>query len=123
MFGMSGTELVIILVVALLFLGPEELPRVAKLVGRGMKEFQKATDDLRSTVETQFNEMQRPEAEAPPEKPSLGRAPPEGSISAANRAPAALPPAADGTAPAVESPEDGAKVVSLEAYKDAAPRR
>ena len=39
MFGMSGTEMIIILVLALLLLGPEKLPEMAKLFGKGMREF------------------------------------------------------------------------------------
>jgi TatA/E family protein of Tat protein translocase len=57
MFGMSGTELVIILVLALLLLGPEKLPEVAKLLGKGMRDFQKATDDIKNTVESEFNKI------------------------------------------------------------------
>ena len=55
---LSGTELVIILILALLLLGPQELPKVAKTLGKGMREFQKATNDLKSVVETEFAKME-----------------------------------------------------------------
>ncbi len=54
MLGMSGTELVIILALALLLLGPDQLPSVAKMLGKGMREIRKATDDLKSTFEQEM---------------------------------------------------------------------
>ena len=41
-FGISGPEIVVILVVALLLLGPKKLPEVGRSVGRGMREFKGA---------------------------------------------------------------------------------
>ena len=46
MFGIGIPELLVILVVALVFVGPERLPEVAKLLGRIFAEFRKATDDI-----------------------------------------------------------------------------
>jgi sec-independent protein translocase protein TatB len=62
MFGMSATEIGIILVLALLLLGPDELPKLAKTVGKAMRELRKTTDDLKSTFE---QEMVRFDEEAP----------------------------------------------------------
>ncbi|HEX9577771.1 MAG TPA: twin-arginine translocase TatA/TatE family subunit, partial [Myxococcales bacterium] len=45
MFGLSMTEVVIILGLALLLLGPDQLPSIAKTLGKGMREIRKATDD------------------------------------------------------------------------------
>jgi Tat protein translocase TatB subunit len=52
MFGLGLTEIMVILVVALLFIGPEKLPEVAKSLGRGLRELRKVTDDVRDTVNT-----------------------------------------------------------------------
>ena len=41
-FGISGPEIVVILVIALLLLGPKKLPEVGRSVGRGMREFKGA---------------------------------------------------------------------------------
>ena len=41
-FGISGPEVVVILVIALLLLGPKKLPEVGRSVGRGMREFKGA---------------------------------------------------------------------------------
>ncbi len=43
-------ELLVILVVALLVLGPKRLPEVARSLGRGMAEFRRASSELRNTL-------------------------------------------------------------------------
>lgn len=48
MFGISMQELMVIFVVALLVLGPNKLPDVAKTLGKVLREFRKASDDLRA---------------------------------------------------------------------------
>lgn len=43
-------ELVIILVVALIFIGPAKLPKMARTIGKGMRELRRASDDLKNAV-------------------------------------------------------------------------
>lgn len=43
MFGLGMGELVLIFLIALIFIGPKKLPELAKGLGQGLKEFQKAT--------------------------------------------------------------------------------
>ena len=47
MFGIGMQELAIILVVALLVLGPRRLPEFARTLGKGLGEFRKASNDLK----------------------------------------------------------------------------
>jgi sec-independent protein translocase protein TatB len=54
MFGLGFTEILIILVVALLVLGPKKLPEIAKQLGKGLREFRRATDDLKGEFEMQM---------------------------------------------------------------------
>jgi len=46
MFGIGVPELLVILVVALIVLGPKRLPEVAKSLGKAFAEFRRATSDL-----------------------------------------------------------------------------
>jgi len=59
MFGMSGTELAIVLLLALLLLGPSKLPELARSLGKALRDFKRVTGDLRSTVESEFYRMDR----------------------------------------------------------------
>ncbi len=47
MFGLSATEIVVILVVALLVFGPTRLPGIARRLGRTLGEFRRAAQDLK----------------------------------------------------------------------------
>ncbi len=51
MFGVGTSELVIILIIAILILGPKEIPKVARTIGKGMRELQRAKDELKKNIE------------------------------------------------------------------------
>ncbi len=51
MFGIGITEILIILVIALIVLGPENLPNIARALGRAVGEFKRATEDIKSTFD------------------------------------------------------------------------
>jgi len=50
MFGIGVQEFGLILVVALLVFGPKKLPELARMLGRGMGEFRRASNDLRQSL-------------------------------------------------------------------------
>ena len=69
MFDIGLQELVLIFVIALLVFGPKNLPQLGRSLGRAMREFRKASDEFRSTIETnlQINEPDPvPSYTAPP---------------------------------------------------------
>lgn len=54
MFGIGSTELLVILVVALLVLGPKNLPKIAQTLGRAMGEFRKVSTEFQRTLNTEI---------------------------------------------------------------------
>jgi Tat protein translocase TatB subunit len=60
MFGMGMPEILLIMAVALIVIGPKKLPELAKTLGKAFGEFRKATSDLKES----FNvDMETPSAE------------------------------------------------------------
>jgi sec-independent protein translocase protein TatB len=51
MFGMGGSEILVILIVALLFLGPDKLPEAAKQISKGIRDIKKQSRVLQRTIE------------------------------------------------------------------------
>ena len=62
MFDIGLQEMLVIGVLALLVFGPSKLPELGRMVGRAMREFRRASDEFRSTVETnlRINEIDSP---------------------------------------------------------------
>jgi sec-independent protein translocase protein TatA len=46
----SGAEMVLVMLLALLFFGAKAIPDIAKTLGKGMREFKKATNDIKREI-------------------------------------------------------------------------
>ncbi len=61
MFGtllfISGQEIIFAVLIALLLFGSKEIPKLARTFGKGMKEFKRATDDIKREFETASPEV------------------------------------------------------------------
>jgi len=55
MFGSIGpTELILIFIIALLVFGPKKLPEIGKTVGKAIREFKKASDEIKGRIEEEI---------------------------------------------------------------------
>ncbi len=61
MFGIGMPELLLLLAIALIVVGPKKLPELARALGRGIAEFKKATNELKESLDTttDFSELKQ----------------------------------------------------------------
>ncbi len=85
MFGLGTWEILLILVAALVFIGPDKLPKVAKTIGKGMRQVRSAMSDVDHQVRRAGNDFLNaaedddepaPEAPAEPAPPKAETEPP-----------------------------------------------
>jgi len=96
MFNIGMPELIVILVIALIVLGPKRLPELARSLGKSLNEFRRASSDLRR----EFLDVQE-EARVDP-SPRAGEVPKETPAPA----PAGPQPAASPAAPPAANPRE-----------------
>lgn len=101
MFGIGSTELIVILIVALIVIGPAKLPEMAKALGKALGEFRRVSTDVKRTIEMEAEQADQkarteqakkelfPDNAAPQAPPKPAEAAAEGQS-----APAAQPEAA-----------------------------
>jgi Tat protein translocase TatB subunit len=79
MFGIGIPELMVILVVALIVLGPRRLPEVAKALGKALAEFRRATSDITEELSNAQimleEEVRQAERKARAAQPSAAQSP------------------------------------------------
>jgi TatA/E family protein of Tat protein translocase len=102
MFDIGIQEILVIMVLALIVFGPDKLPELGRRLGRAMREFRRASDEFRSTVEQNLQLHMDPEPSPPPATSSE----PATATAAAASAPNGHGGAADGHGTQA-SPVDG----------------
>ena len=50
MFNLGFSELILIAIIALIFIGPKQLPEIARTIGRALNELKRASNDLTSNI-------------------------------------------------------------------------
>lgn len=61
MFGIGSTEFIVILLVALLVLGPKSLAKVTRTVGKYVGEFKRVSTEFQRTLNAEVAEEERQE--------------------------------------------------------------
>lgn len=114
MFGLGPTELIVILVLALLVLGPQRIPEAASSLGKAIRSFRRATRELRDQIDID-DDVRRPfedlrsalrdePAHLPPSSNPLSTAPAV-AAAAGGESPSLVQPPAE---PVVSQSEDAA---------------
>ena len=60
MLNIGPQELILILIVALVVVGPQRLPELGRTIGKALREFRKIQDDVKDTIK--FDLQRRPGA-------------------------------------------------------------
>jgi TatA/E family protein of Tat protein translocase len=104
--SLGPAEILVILVVALLVFGPEKMPDIARQVGKGMREFKRVQQHLKSELRDVVSEFDVPSSGTPPvEVDPVPMLPPKDDpgVPAPDPAPAAETPS--GGAPPADMPD------------------
>jgi TatA/E family protein of Tat protein translocase len=100
MLDIGFQEILVLMVIALLVFGPDKLPDLGRRLGRAMREFRRASDEFRSTIET--NLQIHEESILPPSAPVT----PSSEPGAAETAVPGSPSLDEATAPPAGEPGD-----------------
>ena len=74
MFNLGPWEVGLILVVALIVIGPGKLPEVARSVGKAMSEFKKVTNSYKKEFQDAMNSIEEPDKQVTKAKPTAQQA-------------------------------------------------
>ena len=114
MFGIGAPELVLILIVGLIVFGPGKLPEMGRTLGKGLREFRKASNALTTAINT---------PDPPPAQNAAAQTQPAAAPTAQQAAPVvAAEPAAPAAqqsapAPAATSPTTETAAAAVEAHR------
>jgi TatA/E family protein of Tat protein translocase len=103
MLNISAQELLIILVIALLVVGPQRLPALGRSFGRGLRELRKAQDEVKRTIQVNIDD-EPPNRDSRPRTPGRTASSPPGGAPGATTPPVEPddPPTASAPTPASE---------------------
>ncbi len=110
--SLGTTELLVILIVALVLFGPRKLPELSRSLGKSLNEFKRAGDDFKRTWEREVA-LENIEREAAIDRAMVAEAPAteeDGAGALANASDAAAPQAPRDLAEAIYAPVQGANV-------------
>jgi TatA/E family protein of Tat protein translocase len=95
-FNIGPTELIVILIIALIVFGPARLPEIGRTVGKSLREFRRATQDLKDEMNLNLND----------DPPATSPAPGEPGFEKWRSDSTVAPPTTNGSqAPAESTPE------------------
>lgn len=100
MFNIGSQELLVILIIALIVVGPQRLPELSRSIGKGLREFRKVQDEVKDMVKIDLEPEKTPTRRAPasPTAPGVHRTPKPAPPPSAEAAPSS-PPEGTGTEP------------------------
>lgn len=58
LFGLGGFEIILIFLVIIMLFGSKSLPDLAKGIGKGYREFKKATDEIKSEIKNESDKIE-----------------------------------------------------------------
>jgi len=75
MLNIGPQEILVILVIALLVVGPQRLPELARSIGKGLSEFRKVQDEVKGMVKLDLDDTPEPPKAGTPTAPGAHRTP------------------------------------------------
>ncbi len=57
--GMGGSEIILVFLAVLLLFGADKIPDFARMLGKGLREFQKATDEIKRELKVEIDDFNR----------------------------------------------------------------
>jgi Tat protein translocase TatB subunit len=110
MFNIGSQELLVILIIALIVVGPQRLPELSRSIGKGLREFRKVQDEVKDMVKIDLEPEPTPVQRKPasPTAPGVHRTPKPATAPTVEATPP-IPPEGSPTAeePAMTSPMGG----------------